>query len=438
MDVCPQSRMRRRSARVKSRLAWMVCVAIAFVACSKKEAPAPATPAAPAPAASSSAPPAAPAASEASIAALGAGTVVVQKPEEASDAYGAFRLIDEASDRGWSTPDGVVTPQTMVFALPGRSELSRVDFDTEGLKPGRAAKDITVEVSDTSATAGFTKAADVSLQENANHQSFPLAAPVTGKWVRLTVQNNHGDKDNIELLEFRAFGKVLELAKVASLSGDYQTNVGDMQLRQDGASVTGCYGTDGGKLQGGLEGRTLKFSWRENSGDSGTAVVNFSDDAKEFFGLYWHAGETGGGTTWTGARATGTIAGCGLGEKSAEEQIASDLTSKGRVRLYGILFDTDSSTIKPESKATLDSVVATLKAHPDWAITIEGHTDSTGGDAHNQQLSQQRADSVKSYLVTAGVDGSKLTTKGLASSQPVAPNDTEIGRAQNRRVELAR
>jgi outer membrane protein OmpA-like peptidoglycan-associated protein len=78
------------------------------------------------------------------------------------------------------------------------------------------------------------------------------------------------------------------------------------------------------------------------------------------------------------------------------------------------------------------------KNEPGWKLVIEGHTDATGSDAHNQTLSQQRAESVKAYLVKAGVDGGRLKPTGFGESKPVADNATELGRAQNRRVELVR
>ena len=75
---------------------------------------------------------------------------------------------------------------------------------------------------------------------------------------------------------------------------------------------------------------------------------------------------------------------------------------------------------------------------PSWNFAIEGHTDNTGSDAHNQALSEKRAISVKAYLVNAGVNASRLTTQGFGSSRPVASNDTELGRSQNRRVEIVK
>jgi outer membrane protein OmpA-like peptidoglycan-associated protein len=118
--------------------------------------------------------------------------------------------------------------------------------------------------------------------------------------------------------------------------------------------------------------------------------------------------------------------------------MTSDLAQFGRVRLYGINFDSDSDHIKDESKSSLDNVVAMLRRKPSWKLSIEGHTDSTSIPQHNQELSERRAASVKKYLVAAGIDTSRLTTVGYGQDKPVASNDSPIGKAQNRRVELVK
>ena len=129
---------------------------------------------------------------------------------------------------------------------------------------------------------------------------------------------------------------------------------------------------------------------------------------------------------------------CPYWKPGSGNAVEVELQSEGRARLYGILFDTDSDHLKDESKPTLDALVATAHNQPSWSFSIEGHTDNTGSDAHNQALSEKRAISVKAYLVAAGVDASRLTTQGFGSSQPVASNDTALGRAQNRRVEIVK
>jgi len=104
-----------------------------------------------------------------------------------------------------------------------------------------------------------------------------------------------------------------------------------------------------------------------------------------------------------------------------------------RARLK-VFFAHDSAKLMPESFADLDVLVSFLKDAPAVTGIFEGHTDSNGSDAHNQGLSQRRADSVKKYVVSKGIDAGRVSTKGYGESQPEADNATAEGRAQNRRV----
>jgi len=102
----------------------------------------------------------------------------------------------------------------------------------------------------------------------------------------------------------------------------------------------------------------------------------------------------------------------------------------------GITFDTNSYAIQPQFRATLDKVASTLSEYNQTMVDVYGHTDSTGSDAINLPLSRNRAQSVADYLTTRGVQSARLATRGFGSSQPIASNDTNDGRAQNRRVEI--
>ncbi len=125
-------------------------------------------------------------------------------------------------------------------------------------------------------------------------------------------------------------------------------------------------------------------------------------------------------------------------ELSAED-MAVTLAAKGKLALYGIHFATDSALITKESAKQLAQVGQLLIRDPSLQLAIEGHTDSTGGAAHNMELSQHRAESVKTYLEdTFGIEADRLTTHGLGATVPVGDNSTESGRALNRRVELVR
>jgi len=103
----------------------------------------------------------------------------------------------------------------------------------------------------------------------------------------------------------------------------------------------------------------------------------------------------------------------------------------------GILFDVDKTALKSAAKSNLDNLSASLTKNPQTNILIVGHTDDTGSDNYNMDLSVRRAESVKSYLVADGVSSGRLSTTGKGESEPIADNTTADGRAQNRRVEIA-
>jgi outer membrane protein OmpA-like peptidoglycan-associated protein len=158
----------------------------------------------------------------------------------------------------------------------------------------------------------------------------------------------------------------------------------------------------------------------------------------------------------TGNTAAGAIIGGAIGgaagayignymDKQAEE-IQADLEGAKVERIgegikitfdSGILYDVNKATLRPEAKANLDKLAVILNKYADTNILIEGHTDATGTDEHNLDLSRNRASSVSNYLAGLAVDPKRFTTMGYGESQPIATNDTDEGRQQNRRVEIA-
>ena len=107
-----------------------------------------------------------------------------------------------------------------------------------------------------------------------------------------------------------------------------------------------------------------------------------------------------------------------------------------RIEIKGkINFKTNSAEILPSAYPILDDAIQTMKEHPEISLLeIQGYTDSTGPDDYNMKLSQRRADSVKSYFVSKGINSNRLATKGYGESNPIASNDTREGRAKNRRI----
>jgi outer membrane protein OmpA-like peptidoglycan-associated protein len=107
------------------------------------------------------------------------------------------------------------------------------------------------------------------------------------------------------------------------------------------------------------------------------------------------------------------------------------------VVLNNIFFDFDKATLKPESYVELNKVIDFLNFHTTAKVEISGHTDNYGDDAYNQKLSENRAKAVYDYLVNTGkINPSRLSYKGYGETKPIGPNDTEEGRAKNRRTEL--
>lgn len=104
--------------------------------------------------------------------------------------------------------------------------------------------------------------------------------------------------------------------------------------------------------------------------------------------------------------------------------------------IQGIEFDTGKATIRPKSKPVLDEALKVLRDNPDVRIEVSGHTDDVGDAKKNVELSQKRADAVKEYFVSQGVDAARITTRGAGPDQPIADNKTAEGKQKNRRIEF--
>lgn len=114
------------------------------------------------------------------------------------------------------------------------------------------------------------------------------------------------------------------------------------------------------------------------------------------------------------------------------------MMSEGKFITYGITFDVGKSTIKPESMGEINRIVKLMTDNPGLKFSVEGHTDSTGNEASNQTLSEQRSQAIVAKLVELGISADRLTASGKGQSSPIADNSTDEGRAKNRRVEFVK
>lgn len=147
--------------------------------------------------------------------------------------------------------------------------------------------------------------------------------------------------------------------------------------------------------------------------------------------------------------AAGAAIGAGVGKymQNQEEQLRQQTAGTGvEIARQGdnvilnmpghVTFATDSAQISPAFQGTLDQVAATISEYQDTRVQVAGHTDNTGSETYNEQLSQRRAQAVADYLASRGVASTRITTIGYGEARPVASNETADGRQQNRRVEI--
>ncbi len=155
------------------------------------------------------------------------------------------------------------------------------------------------------------------------------------------------------------------------------------------------------------------FSRRSNTTDTAAAPV--ADQTKP---------DQGAGTQAAGVMTAASI--------------ADSIRTKGRVSFSDndVHFSTGSATLAGDSQAVLDQTAQALQSNSDWHMRVVGHTDSVGSGAANQQLAQQRANSVMSYLTAHGISQNRLSVDAKGDTQPVSTNSSDAGRAENRRVEL--
>ena len=391
--------------------------------------------------------------------AFGAGTnVVAMSSESHTSTNTAVKLIDESGyGEGWKTDDGQVANQSVTLEFSARTTLSTIVFDTHYLGSDKnAPKDVRVEISDVSATDGFQKILETTLkdydeksdtEQGVDNQMFPVTQKIAGRFLRLTVINNFGSAKNIFTKEMRGYGEQEALATQMNVSGTYQTWGGAIvHLKQEGAAVIGCNEQNDNTYEGTMNGRVFNFQAKLADGKpNGNGFYNFSSDNQKINYMIYPYGKDSFAEDSTAAKKSDKIGNCkhlpdldGSGKDVVKDSLEKTLNESGRAVLYGINFDFNSDVIRPESKPTLEKVVAILKEKADWKFNVEGHTDNIGGEAFNQNLSDKRAASVVKYLTDAGIDASRLSSKGFGLSKPVAPNDSEAGRAQNRRVELVK
>lgn len=256
---------------------------------------------------------------------------------------------------------------------------------------------------------------------------FPANVAKSVTWVKLTLRGGihvERDKTFFEFSEIIGEGSQEPVPMLESFTGKWKGRGVLVELKQDGANVSGCY--DGtGDLSGTVSGNLLRATGtHRDSGVPSSFVLSVNDEGAVIgvrstnrapFKLY------------TGAADAKLVTEC--------SERATRPPGCGSI-VHGIRFDYDSAVIRPDSAPVLDALFAGLKDAPESSITIVGHTSSEGSEAYNRELSQRRAAAVVAALAERGIDERRLSAHGAGESQPIVDNGTEAGRSLNRRVEV--
>jgi OOP family OmpA-OmpF porin len=401
---------------------------------------------------------------------LASGAVLLKYPKANSWQFSPVRLID-GTESFWISNAEKKGEQVFVIGLPAETVFKNFSFlnGNDYYGEGSNAKDILVEVSAAGMDDGFQKVLETSLPPDIREdQMFPATAEIPARFVRLTIKNSHANPEYVSLGDFRGYGTQKNENSLTGLTGTYfpinrdedkgEYNIlnaeeaknaydhyANIYLKQEGTLVYGCQEQgENDRFDGGIEGSLAQIVWTyPPEKDVEKAVLSFSPDGKLMFHTKFN--DQGGLADHTAyQRVRETLGKCqnikgfdGSGD-GGKTQIEEELEKDGRAVVYGINFDFNSDRLRDESKTVLDKIVAILKQNPNWKMTVEGHTDNIGGEAFNQTLSEKRARAVVDFLTGAGIEPARLSASGKGFSNPVASNDTELGRAQNRRVELVK
>jgi len=193
------------------------------------------------------------------------------------------------------------------------------------------------------------------------------------------------------------------------------TEPNELQLKIDSVNNVKCCGDQSGAIYISALGGQEPYSYQWSNGATTQDIENL------ILGVYT--------VVVTDAN------GCEVATRD-DMTLYEQVVSTGMFTTRDILFDVSKSTIKSESFITINKIASFMKAYPDISFRIDGHTDSDGTQASNQQLSEDRAESIKDALIKFGIRKNRLETKGYGESQPIASNLTAKGKSFNRRVEF--
>ncbi|MFQ5709528.1 MAG: discoidin domain-containing protein [bacterium] len=397
----------------------------------------------------------------------------------------AENLIDGSANDGWAGQNNA--PQSVIIAFKdnGLAEVTDVLINPYSREaPSNWVKDIEIQVSTTYPFHDFHSVGKLTLRNEGSDQVFSFPQPIQARYVKVVFLSNY-DGSYMEAGEVQIMGRLLsnspapKYTNVAAVSKGAKIEKYTSQYNEYDWAVANLLEEDGnnqwaGKSSGSQEviialPEVTEISYISINNYSRENSDNWAKDVEvEISSTFSYKGFSPVGkmilpqigefhtlslrkpvaakyvkvlfrTNHGGAYMEAARIRVYETETATSKPIAQQLRETGRAVVHEIHFGFNSAEILPESVGTLSEIAKTLQDAPKMKLAIEGHTDNVGSADFNLELSRKRAKAVKQWLVdTGGINEARLTTVGYGMTRPIADNNTEAGRAQNRRVELVK
>ncbi|HKO56374.1 MAG TPA: discoidin domain-containing protein [Thermoanaerobaculia bacterium] len=344
------------------------------------------------------------------------GAVAVSRTAEATRKGSIVRLIDGDREPGsfWSTPPHD-TEQTLVFALPSRTRVTRV-----GAQNGGGGTDALRFEASLDGQA-FRDLATVTLQRNQEPQLFDVP-PTEAAYLRVSTPAT--DRLFIGLNSVHARGVALEPVRPGSMDGCWAIDAEHAAMTQQGAYVFGQLGEL--LLDGGSDGRFYRFAWIKGN-EYGLAAISVTPDGRHMSGIKWHeeADPLFVGTTWIGEKTE-----CAQQPRISDAVFRAYLEKQGRFPMYGLRFDDEGRLMEAESAVMLERLVQMKD------VRIVANELRQPTVARNRAVAQAKLDTLRAALVKRGVDLTRFELVNHGSEQPHRPAETEATRSLYGAVDL--
>lgn len=329
------------------------------------------------------------------------GAVVISRTSEASLQNSAVRAIDGDRDSTsvWSSPPGD-SQQTLVFALPTRTRLTRIGAEVGEHPPRSTRFEASLDGKQ------FTDLGTVKLASKEGAQLFDVT-PAEASYLRVSTLD--GGLPFAELMSVHARGTPLDPVKPGPIAGCWMADTRKGAFAQHGAHAAGQI--DGAIFDGGSDGKFYRFLWIKGK-EYGLAAISVTPDGNHLSGIRWHeeALDLFVQDTWVAARTS-----CGEQPATGEEVFRYYIERQGRYPLYGIRFDDSGRLLEEESAFVLDRVAAFARTTP---IRLVGNELLQATPERNRAVAQAKLDAVRAALAKRGVDVSRIELVNHGGDHP--------------------